>query len=427
MSVTMSIRTTKGSILRPGWKSALDITCILLSLPVWLPLMILLMLVTRIASPGPIFYRQERIGFGGRHFFIWKFRTMKLSAETQIHERHFEELMRVDCPMTKLDVYGDPRLAPFGRILRASGLDELPQIFNVLRGEMSLVGPRPCTPNEFAHYEPWQRERVNGLPGLTGYWQVNGKNKTTFNQMIAMDLFYLKNMSILLDLKIMLKTCAVIAGQLFESQQAAQRSRQNGNRRSPTTQSFKFPSVLLLPVSTAAAQFQSWLLEKASSVWYLVRSLCSRVEHAAVALVTLVLGLCQQGKVTQHAVELAEQAGNLAEKAVATSLVATSFVAPALAETTDFDFDLGDASPPPRAIPDIRKAKVASRPIVKRGPRRAQPHYQVGPARRVARTIDHEWRRLVAARKNVHSTFIRLIRDAHPQQSKQKHRKQRRR
>jgi lipopolysaccharide/colanic/teichoic acid biosynthesis glycosyltransferase len=229
------------SLRRPGWKSGLDVTCILLSLPVWLPLMILLMLVTRIASPGPIFYRQERVGFGGRHFFIWKFRTMKLTAETQIHERHFEELMRVDCPMTKLDAYGDPRLAPFGRILRASGLDELPQIFNVLCGEMSLVGPRPCTPNEFAHYEPWQRERVTGLPGLTGYWQVNGKNKTTFNEMIWMDLFYLKNMSILLDLKIMLKTGAVIAGQLFESQPAAHththtRSRQSGKRRSPTTQ-----------------------------------------------------------------------------------------------------------------------------------------------------------------------------------------------
>ena len=190
-----------------------------------------------------------------------------------------------------------------------------------------------------------------------------------------------------------------------------------------TKAGFKFPSVLLLPVSTAAAQFQSWLLEKASSVWYLVRSLCSRVEQAAVALVTLVLALCQQGKVTQQAGELAEQAGNLAEKAVGASLVATPFVAPALAETTEFNFDLGDASPPPRAIPDIRKAKVASRPIVKRGPGRAQPQYQVGPARRVARTIDHEWRRLVAARKNVHSAFVRLIRDAHPQQSKQKHRR----
>jgi exopolysaccharide production protein ExoY len=411
----MSIRTTNGSILSPGWKSALDITCILLSLPVWLPLMLLLMLVTRIASPGPIFYRQERVGFGGRHFFIWKFRTMKLSAETQTHERYFEKLMQVDCPMTKLDAYGDPRLAPFGRILRASGLDELPQIFNVICSEMSLVGPRPCTPNEFAGYKPWQRERVNGLPGLTGYWQVNGKNKTTFNEMIAMDLFYLKNMSILLDLKIMLKTGPAIAWQLFESRPAAQRGRQDGSPRSPTT------AILLLPLSTAAAHFQNWLLEKASSVWYLVRSLCSRVEHAAVALVTFLLALCQQGKVSQQAVELAEQT----EKAVATSLVATSFVAPALAETTDFGFDLGDASPPP-ATPNIRKGKVASRAIVKRSPRRTRPEYQVDPALRVKKTIDHEWRRLVAARKSVHSAFARLIRDAHPQQSKQKHRKQRR-
>jgi len=219
----------------PGWKAGLDITCILLLLPLWLPLMILLMLVTRIASPGPIFYRQKRIGLCGRHFFIWKFRTMRLSAETQTHERYFENLMRVDCPMTKLDACGDTRLAPLGRVLRASGLDELPQIFNVLHGEMSLVGPRPCTPNEFAHYEPWQRQRVNCLPGLTGYWQVNGKNKTTFREMIAMDLFYFKNMSILLDLKIMLKTGTAIAGQLFESRQAPQRSRQDGSPRSRTT------------------------------------------------------------------------------------------------------------------------------------------------------------------------------------------------
>jgi lipopolysaccharide/colanic/teichoic acid biosynthesis glycosyltransferase len=217
----------------PGWKSTFDIVCILLALPVWLPLMILLMMVTRLASPGPIFYRQKRVGLGGRHFSIWKFRTMKVSAETQCHERHLEELIRVNCPMTKLDAYGDPRLAPFGRILRASGLDELPQIFNVLCGEMSLVGPRPCTPNEFAHYEPWQRERVNGLPGLTGYWQVNGKNKTTFNEMIVMDLFYVKNLSILLDLKIIFKTCAVIAGQLVESRSATQHNRLDGTVYAP--------------------------------------------------------------------------------------------------------------------------------------------------------------------------------------------------
>src|SRR5438093_2884099 len=410
----------------PGWKAGLDITCILLLLPLWLPLMILLMLVTRIASPGPIFYRQKRIGLCGRHFLIWKFRTMRLSAENQVHERHFEELMRVDCPMTKLDAHGDPRLAPFGRILRASGLDELPQIFNVLRGEMSLVGPRPSTPNEFAHYEPWQRERVKGLPGLTGYWQVNGKNKTTFNQMIAMDLFYLENVSILLDLKIMLKTGAVIAGQLLVSQPAAHtQSRQSGNRRSPTTTISKFPSVLLLPVSTAAAQFQSWLLETASSVWYLVRSLCSRVEHAAVALVTLLLALCQEGKVPQQASALVEQAGELTERTFATSLVATSFVTPALTETTNLHVDMQHVSPPPPVVAQTRKGKFGLSANAKRSLSQAQTQHQKAPALRIGRAIDREWHRLVAARKSVHSAFARLIRDANPQQSKQRHGKQR--
>ena len=145
---------------------------------------------------------------------------MKVSAETQSHERHLEELIKVNRPMTKLDAIGDPRLAPFGRILRASGLDELPQIFNVLCGEMSLVGPRPCLPNEFAHYQPWQRERVNGLPGLTGYWQVSGKNKTTFSEMIAMDIFYARNMSVWLDVRIILKTIPALIEQTLEGPQA---------------------------------------------------------------------------------------------------------------------------------------------------------------------------------------------------------------
>lgn len=419
----MSIRTTKGSVLSPGWKSALDITCILLSLPVWLPLMTLIALLVAITSRGPIFYRQKRIGFGGEHFFIWKFRTMKLSAEIQVHERHFEELMRIDCPMTKLDVYGDPRLTSFGRILRASGMDELPQIFNVLRGEMSLVGPRPCTPNEFAHYQPWQRERVNGLPGLTGYWQVNGKNKTTFSEMITMDLFYLKNVSMLLDLKIMLKTGAVLARQLFESQLAAQtQSRQSENRRSPTTTTPKFPSVLLLPLSTGAAHFQSWLLETASSLWYLVRSLCSRVEQAAVALVTLLLALCQQGEVPQQTGALVEHAGELAEGTFATSLVATSFVTPALTETTNFDVDMQPESPSPPVVAQTRKSKFGVSANAKRSLSQAQTQHQKAPSLRIGRAIDREWHRLVAARKSVHAAFARFVRDANQHQSKQRHR-----
>src|SRR5205814_9949163 len=131
---------------------------------------------------------------------------------------------------------------------------------------------------------------------------------------------------------------------------------QSGNRRSPTTTTSKFPSVLLLPVSTAAAQYQSWLLETASSVWYLVRSLCSRAEHAAVALVTLLLALCQQGEVPQQAGALAAQA-ELAERTFATSLVATSFVTPALTETTNFHVDGQDASPPPPVVAQTRKGK----------------------------------------------------------------------
>jgi lipopolysaccharide/colanic/teichoic acid biosynthesis glycosyltransferase len=217
----------------PAWKVCLDFVSIVLSTPIWLPLMLLLMLLTRICSSGPVFYRQKRVGLDGRHFLIWKFRTMRLSAETQSHERYFEELMRTNCPMIKLDSFGDPRLAPFGRILRASGLDELPQIFNVLCGEMSLVGPRPSLPNEFARYEAWQRERVNGLPGLTGFWQVSGKNNTTFNEMVRMDLFYLNNMSILLDLKIMFKTGGAIARQLFESRRPA---RDTLNHKEPNEQ-----------------------------------------------------------------------------------------------------------------------------------------------------------------------------------------------
>jgi transcriptional regulator with XRE-family HTH domain len=190
-----------------------------------------------------------------------------------------------------------------------------------------------------------------------------------------------------------------------------------------TKAGFKFPSLLLLPVGTAVAQFESWLLEKASSVWYLVRCLCSRVEHAAVGLAALILALCQQGKVPQQAGELVGQAGALTERAFATSLVATSFVAPALAETTNFDASTQRPSPPPSA-PEIRKGKVASRANVKRSPTLAQPPHQNSPALRVGRTINHEWRRLVAARKSVHSAFARLLDQAHPQQSKHKHRRQ---
>jgi exopolysaccharide production protein ExoY len=202
---------------RPFWKYPLDVTYILLSLPIWLPLMICVIVWIKIISPGPIFFRQERVGFRGRHFTIFKFRTMEVNVETQSHELYLQQLISADCPMTKLDASGDPRIIFGGRILRATGLDELPQLFNVLRTEMSLVGPRPCTPSEFQSYKTWQQERLSAVPGLTGYWQVNGKNKTTFTEMVEMDIHYARNLSVWLDLAILLKTFPAIIAQILES------------------------------------------------------------------------------------------------------------------------------------------------------------------------------------------------------------------
>jgi exopolysaccharide production protein ExoY len=212
----------------PRWKRILDLTCIFLAFPFWLPVMILLMLWVKVASHGPVFYRQRRVGYRGEPFMMFKFRTMHVNAETRTHEEYFAHLVRVDCPMTKLDHGGDSRLIPGARFLRASGLDELPQIFNVLRGEMSLVGPRPCLPGEFHRYESWQQHRVNAPPGLTGYWQVNGKNNTTFREMIAMDLFYARNMSLWLDFVVILRTVPVLAR---ETREAWRRYKARGTSR----------------------------------------------------------------------------------------------------------------------------------------------------------------------------------------------------
>jgi exopolysaccharide production protein ExoY len=211
---------TAASSQLPVWKTILDIALILLSLPLWLPVMLFLTLWIKLASPGPVFFRQERVGYRGKRFMILKFRTMKVNVETRTHESHLEQLINANVPMTKLDAAGDPRIIRGGRMIRAMGLDELPQLFNVLRGEMSLVGPRPCTPHEFKSYKVWQRERVNAAPGLTGFWQVNGKNRTTFAEMIKLDIFYTKNMSPWLDLKIILKTLPALMVQVNDSRSA---------------------------------------------------------------------------------------------------------------------------------------------------------------------------------------------------------------
>lgn len=196
------------------WKRSLDLGCILLSLPLILPIMGLIVLWIKLVSRGPAIFRQTRIGRNGKSFTLYKFRSMHLNADTRRHTRHFSHLVESNCPMVKLDLLSDPRLIPGGCLLRAAGLDELPQLFNVLCGEMSLVGPRPCLPEEYGYFTRIQRVRFRALPGLTGIWQTEGKGITTFTEMNAMDADYVRKSSLLTDLSIMWRTPCAILGQL---------------------------------------------------------------------------------------------------------------------------------------------------------------------------------------------------------------------
>ena len=205
--------TTKGI---PGWKRALDVAFIVFLAPAVLPLCGLLSLWIKIVSPGPALFRQVRVGYRGSHFTCLKFRSMKMGADEGAHRIHSRELVDSEKPMTKMDAQGDARLIPLGALFRSTGLDELPQFLNVLRGEMSIVGPRPCIPYECEGYSPSHWERFDTLPGLTGLWQVNGKNRTTFNEMIRYDIAYARTRSLWLDLKITARTLPALVAQVRE-------------------------------------------------------------------------------------------------------------------------------------------------------------------------------------------------------------------
>jgi lipopolysaccharide/colanic/teichoic acid biosynthesis glycosyltransferase len=209
----------------PSWKRILDITCVVMALPVLLPVMTVVALLITVLSDGPIVFRQKRIGHRGKPFLCLKFRTMVVSSDPDAHRRHFEHILESSQPMTKMDMKGDDRLVPLGWLLRATGLDELPQVINVFRGEMSLVGPRPCLPFEYERYQPWQRERFNALPGLTGLWQVSGKNHTTFEEMIRLDIQYSRTLSPWSDIGIMLRTLPVLVVQTQETSQMTKSDR----------------------------------------------------------------------------------------------------------------------------------------------------------------------------------------------------------
>ena len=212
---TCRLQSLTGSEGIPWWKRTFDVLCVVLMLPVLALIGLLVAAIIKIVSPGPVFFRQERIGYRGRRFMCFKFRTMFVNADTDVHKGHLEELISSNRPMTKLDG-GDTRVIPGGIWLRSLGLDELPQLINVLRGEMSLVGPRPCVSYEFEKYLPRHRSRCATLPGLTGLWQVNDKNNTTFEEMMDLDIYYVQHKSLWMDIGILVRTLPAVLLQTRE-------------------------------------------------------------------------------------------------------------------------------------------------------------------------------------------------------------------
>jgi exopolysaccharide biosynthesis polyprenyl glycosylphosphotransferase len=205
----LTFTTTPSNPMQLVVKRAIDLALSLLLFVLTLPIQALAALAIRLTSRGPIFFRQVRCGLNGRHFTLLKFRTMEAEAEARLLEiAHLNEMTG---PVFKSA--RDPRLTPVGQLLRRLSIDELPQLWNVIVGDMSLVGPRPPLPEEVSRYEPWQRRRLSMSPGLTCLWQVSGRSEVDFDRWMALDLKYIDTWSPMLDLKILLKTVpAVLSG-----------------------------------------------------------------------------------------------------------------------------------------------------------------------------------------------------------------------
>jgi len=197
-------------------KKAVDLVGSIAALVLLSPLFLIIPLLIKLTSAGPVFFRQKRIGQFGREFTFLKFRSMVVDCDPAIHKEYIRNLIDKTGAHSggSYKIKNDPRVTVVGKFLRKSSLDELPQFLNVLKGEMSLVGPRPPIPYEFEKYSLWHRRRIlEAKPGMTGAWQVEGRSRTTFDEMVRMDLRYIRNQSVWLDIKILLKTpIAVISG-----------------------------------------------------------------------------------------------------------------------------------------------------------------------------------------------------------------------
>lgn len=192
-------------------KPALDYFVAAILLLLTSPLFLIFAIGIKMHSAGPVFYYQKRIGKDGKPFRMIKFRSMQVDADTSLHKQYVQSLIKQntrprDLGKANLKLETDPRITGLGKVLRSFGLDELPQLINVLRGEMSMVGPRPSLDYELEVYEEWHKQRLSVLPGITGVWQVTAHNSVPFNEMVQIDLDYIQKANLWLDLKVMLLT-----------------------------------------------------------------------------------------------------------------------------------------------------------------------------------------------------------------------------
>jgi lipopolysaccharide/colanic/teichoic acid biosynthesis glycosyltransferase len=192
-------------------KRALDIAIALALIVVFGPLMLLIAAGILLSSPGPIFYRQIRIGKNGKQYPMLKFRSMQVKNNPDLHREYVQKLIRENLSPSSVNSFSlkmnkDPRITGLGKYLRKFSLDELPQFFNVLGGEMSIVGPRPSLPYEYELYTDWHKKRLSVNPGITGLWQVTAHNSVSFEEMVQIDINYIQSMNLWMDLKIILLT-----------------------------------------------------------------------------------------------------------------------------------------------------------------------------------------------------------------------------
>jgi lipopolysaccharide/colanic/teichoic acid biosynthesis glycosyltransferase len=198
-------------------KRSLDLVASSLGLILVSPVLAIVAAAVRLESHGPVLFRQQRLGLGGRPFTVYKFRTMFSSAAQERHRDHVQDLIRRDASVARsedgvwLPIPADPRVTRLGAFLRRSHLDEFPQLINIVRGEMSLVGPRPPIPYEVEVYEPWHLRRLAVIPGLTGLWQATGWGRLSFDEGVALDIAYIDRRSFWFDLQLILRTLWQIA------------------------------------------------------------------------------------------------------------------------------------------------------------------------------------------------------------------------